>query len=60
MAAGDLTCSVVGTYDTLALAVAAIDAGNDAAATDSHQLIVLPGGAGSKPFAVIKYVRAAA
>jgi hypothetical protein len=60
MAAGDLTVAVVGTYDTLALAVAAMDAGNDAVATDHHDLIILPGGGGSKPFAVIKYARAAA
>ena len=60
MAAGDLTVTIVGTYDTLALAVAGMDAGNDAAATDHHDLVVLPGGQGQKPFAVLKYVRAAA
>jgi len=56
MAAGDLTVTVVGTYATLALAVAGMDAGNDALVTDSHQLVWL----GGQSFAVIKYVRAAA
>ncbi len=60
MAAGDLTVTVVGTYGTLALAVAAMDAGNDAAATDHHDLVILPGGQGGSSFAVLKYVRAAA
>lgn len=32
MAAGDLTVTVVGEYNTFALAVAAMNAGNDAAA----------------------------
>lgn len=59
MAAGDLTVTVVGTYNTLALAVAAMDAGNDAAATDSHQLFIEPG-VGPSRYVVIKYVRAAA
>jgi hypothetical protein len=58
MGAGDLTVSIVGTYASLALAVAAMDAGNDAAATDHHDLVILPGGTGSAPFAVLKYVRA--
>lgn len=60
MAAGDLTVTIVGTYATLALAVAAMDAGNDALVTDSHQLVVIPGGAGGCTFCVLKYVRAAA
>lgn len=59
--AGDLTVSIVGTYTTLALAVAAMDEGNDAIATDHHDLVVLPAGAkGAKQFAVIKYARSAA
>jgi hypothetical protein len=58
MAAGDLTVSVVGTYATLALAVAAMDAGNDALVTDHHDLVVLPGTGGAH-FAVIKYARSA-
>lgn len=59
MAAGDLTVTIVGTYASLALAVAAMDAGNDAAATDHHDLVVLPAkGQGTASFAVIKYVRA--
>jgi single-stranded DNA-specific DHH superfamily exonuclease len=60
MAAGDLTITVVGTYASLALAVAAMDAGNDALVTDHHDLVILPGSAGTAPFAVLKYVRAAA
>lgn len=56
MAAGDLAVTVVGQYATLALAVAAMDAGNDAAATDHHDLVWT----GGSSFAVIKYVRAAA
>lgn len=59
MAAGDLTVTVVGTYATLALAVAAMDAGNDAAVTDHHDLIIEPG-IGANRYVVIKYVRAAA
>lgn len=56
MAAGDLAVSIVGVYATLALAVTAMDAGNDAAATDHHDLVPVGGSA----FAVIKYARAAA
>jgi hypothetical protein len=59
MAAGDLTVTIVGSYATLALAVAAMDAGNDAAATDHHDLVIEPG-IGTNRFTVIKYVRAAA
>jgi hypothetical protein len=59
MAAGDLTVTVVGSYDTFAAAVTAMDAGNDAAATDSHQLFIEPG-VGSGRYKVLKYVRAAA
>jgi hypothetical protein len=61
MAAGDLTVTIVGTYATMALAVAAMDAGNDALATDHHDLYIMPGdGGGSPRFVVVKYVRAAA
>lgn len=59
MAAGDLAVSVVGSYNTLALAVAAMDAGNDAAATDHHDLVIEPG-VGANRYVVLKYVRAAA
>lgn len=59
MAAGDLTVSVVGVYATLALAVAAMDAGNDALVTDHHDLIIEPG-IGPDRYVVIKYARAAA
>ena len=58
MATGDLTVTVVGSYDTLALAVAGMDVGNDAAATDSHQLFIEPG-VGPGRYKVIKYVRSA-
>ena len=58
MASGDLTVTIVGTYDTMALAVAAMDAGNDAAATDHHDLYVLPG-IGPGRYVVLKYVRSA-
>lgn len=59
MAAGDLTCSVVGTYATIDLAVAAINDGNDALVTDHHDIVALTG---TIPpcFKVIKYARAAA
>lgn len=56
MAAGDLAVSIVGVYATLALAVAAMDAGNDALVTDHHDLVHT----GGSSFAVIKYARAAA
>lgn len=59
MAAGDLAVSIVGSYDTMALAVAAMDAGNDALATDHHDLYILPG-VGKARFVVVKYARAAA
>lgn len=59
MAAGDLTVSLVGSYGTLALAIAAMDAGNDALATDHHDLIIEPG-VGADRYKVIKYARAAA
>ena len=52
--AGELTVSVVGTYKTLALAVAAMDAGTDPTVTDYHKLVDM--GAGT--FSVIKSVRA--
>lgn len=55
MAAGDLTVTLVGSYETLALAVAAMDAENLPAATDQLLLIPFPHG-----FSVVKLVRAAA
>lgn len=57
--AGELAVTVVGTYNTLALAIAAMDAGTDPAATDYHKLIVLQGGTGTPSFVVIKSVRTA-
>lgn len=59
MAAGDLTVTIVGTYDTMALAVAAMDAGVDTLVTDHHDLYILPG-IGAGRYVVLKYVRAAA
>ena len=53
--AGELAVTVVGTYPTLALAVAAMDAGTDPAATDYHKLIPTEGGS----YVVIKSVRTA-
>lgn len=59
MAIGDLTVTIVGTYNTMALAIAAMDAGNDAVATDHHDLYIQPG-IGASRFVVVKYVRATA
>ena len=59
MALGDLTVTVVGSYATLALAVAAMDAGNDATVDDRHLLVIEPG-VGANRYIVLKYVRAAA
>lgn len=59
MAAGDLAVTLVGTYATLALLVAAWDAGNDALVTDYHVPVVIPGGAGGVTFALIKVARTA-
>ena len=58
MATGDLTVTIVGSYNTMALAVAAMDAGNDAATTDSHQLFI-EDGVGADRYVVLKYVRSA-
>jgi len=54
--AGALTVTLVGSYDTFALAVAARDAGNDALGTDSHQLFIEPG-IGPARYTVLKYLR---
>lgn len=57
MGEGDLTITVVGSYDTMALAVAAInDGGNDAEATDHHDIYIEPG-VGPDRYVVIKYAR---
>jgi len=57
--AGALTVTLVGTYNTLALAIAAWDAGTDTTpATDNHELHIVPGGAGQPSFALIKIVKA--
>ena len=56
--AGELTVSVVGTYKTLALAIAAMDAGTDVAVTDHHDLYI-ENGIGNARYVVVKYARAA-
>ncbi len=62
MGVGDLTVTIVGTYNTLALAVAAWDAGVDTTpATDSHQIIISPvQGSGLPSFTLIKILKATA
>ena len=56
--AGELAVTIVGTYNTLALAIAAMNAGTDTTATDYHKLIQFQSvGAGQPSFAVIKSVR---
>jgi len=54
MASGDVTLSIVGVYDTLALAVAAGTGVNLAAVTDRVEII----NTGTHSFALVKYVRA--
>ena len=51
---GELAVTIVGTYATIELAVAAMDIGTDPAATDYHKLIPTEGGS----YVVIKSVRA--
>ncbi len=60
MAVGDMTVTVVGTYNTVALLVVAMDAANLPATTD--QLIILQtGGASGQPlYTLLKSVRATA
>ena len=62
MGVGDLTVTLVGTYDTLALAIVAWTAGTDTTpATDSHELHQFQvTGAGQPSFALIKIVKATA
>ena len=55
MAAGDLTVTLVGQYATIVLAIAAMTAGNDAVATDHHDLVPT----GGATYAVVKYAREA-
>ncbi len=59
MGVGDLTVTLVGTYNTLALAIVAWTAGTDTTpATDNHELHILPGGQGRPTFNLIKIVKA--
>lgn len=61
MAVGKLTVTVVGTYATLGEAIVDWHAGTDTTpATDSHQIIISPGGQGRPSFTLIKIVKAAA
>lgn len=57
MAVGDVTCTLVGSYDTVALAVAAINGTNLPAATDSYT-ILQEFGVGTARYKVVKIVRA--
>ncbi len=56
MGVGDLTVTIVANSVNLVAAIAIMDAGNDAAATDHHDLIHT----GGASYAVVKYVRATA
>ena len=51
---GAQTVSVIGTYNTLALAVAAWDSATVTAITDHIEMHVLPGGQGLPTFALLK------
>ncbi len=55
--AGELTVTLVGSYATLALAIAAWDAGTDTAATDHHELVIDPV-VGPSRYHLVKVVRA--
>ena len=55
---GDLTITTQ-MYDTMALAIAAIDTDTHPATTDHHNINILPGGQGMKSISVLKYVRSA-
>lgn len=56
MVAGDLTVTVIGDYDTFALAVAAMNGLNDSESTDYHDLLIEPG-IGKGRYKVLKYTR---
>jgi len=56
--AGALTVTLVGSYDTVELAIAAWDAGTDTTpATDSHQLFIEPG-TGPGRYRLVKVLKA--
>ena len=55
--AGALTVTLVGSYDTMELAVAAWDAGTDTSIEDTHQLFIEPG-VGAARYHLVKVVRA--
>lgn len=56
---GEQTVSLVGTYNTLALAISAWDGESVTAITDHLELHVIPGGQGRPTFALIKVETAA-
>ena len=57
---GELTVTLVGSYDTIEEAIVDWDAGTDTTpATDSHQLVIEPG-IGAKRIHLIKILKAAA
>lgn len=55
--AGELTVSIVGSYATLALAVAQWNLGTDTAVTDHHEIVIDPV-VGPNRYHLIKVVRA--
>ncbi len=60
MGVGDLTVTLVGSYDTIELAIVAWTTGTDTTpATDSHQLIIEPG-VGPGRIHLIKILKATA
>ena len=57
MATGDLTVTLVGSFDTVVLAIVAWTAGRDTVpATDSHQLFIEPG-TGTGRYKLIKIAK---
>ncbi|KKL57310.1 hypothetical protein LCGC14_2236690 [marine sediment metagenome] len=60
MGVGDLTVTLVASYDTIELAIVGWTAGTDTTpATDSHQLIIEPG-IGTGRYHLVKIVKATA
>ena len=55
--AGELTVTLVGSYATIELAIAAWDAGTDTSIEDHHELVIDPG-IGKLRYHLIKVLRA--
>ena len=55
--AGALTVTLVGSYDTIELAIVAWDAGTDTSIEDHHELIIEPG-IGAGRYHLVKVLRA--